>query len=315
MVNGGRRILDYPPPAISFTCEENPSVRDRPVGAATATGSHDTVIVENRDPDFADGLMNARSLTAGKSWSLPDIRGHDVEVSIWFLGIVAFFILMPLRSFEQLPYQVMWAPVLFFSILLHELGHAAATKKLGFGTSKIILHGFGGVAMNRRGHTPPKKGMYISLAGPAVTLVLAVIFGGLWFGYRALVGVEVATALDAVGYFLGLMAAANVVWFILNMLPIYPLDGGQTMMHYFRKKGAGSNEATAKAAKVSLATIGGVGLLFLVASAVLPIRGFLVLIIFGFLGYMNWKVLQRAKQGGAGPGGPGGGFMIQMPRK
>lgn len=258
--------------------------------------------------------MDARQLTAGKQWKLPDIRGHDVRVSVWFAAIVGLFVFLGLHAWEQLPYQLMWAPVLFFSILLHELGHAAATKKCGYGTSKIILHGFGGVAMNRRSRTPPKDGMHIALAGPAVTLLLAVVFSGLWFGYRTFVGTELPVALDVIGYFLGLMAVANIFWFVLNMLPIYPLDGGQTTMHFFRKRGDGRSKATVKMAKVSLGTVVVIGVLTLVAMALLPIRGLFIFFILAFLGYMNWQTLQRAKQGGVGPGGPGGGLVMRMRR-
>ncbi len=244
--------------------------------------------------------MNARQLTAGKQWKIATIRGHGVHISPFFLLLIGLFIFMGLQSFDRLPYQLMWAPVLFFSILLHELGHAAATKKCGFGTSKIILHGFGGVAISRRGHTKPKDGMFIALAGPAVTGALAIGFLGALFGYGALTGGESLTVL---GHFLFLMVLANVVWLVLNLLPIYPLDGGQTLMHFFRKKGAGQGTALAKSAKVSLAAIVVTALLTFI---VLP-GGFFVFIIFAYLGYMNWQILQQAK--GGGPGGPGMGAM------
>ncbi len=255
--------------------------------------------------------MNARQLMAGKTWNIAQIRGHEIEVSPWFLGILAFFVLAGLGDFNRIFHQLMWVPVLFLSILLHELGHAAATKKCGFGTSKIILHGFGGVAINRRSRTKPNDGMFIALAGPAVTLALALVFGGLHFGFGALTAGSVPTGVDVIGHFLGLMVLANLFWFVLNMLPIFPLDGGQTLMHFFRKKGSTQSKATAKAAKISLGTIAVVALLTLL---VFQVGGILILIIFGYLGYMNWQVLQRAQQGG-GPGGPGGGMGMMRFRR
>lgn len=246
--------------------------------------------------------MNLRSITAGKTWSLPEIRGHKIEVSPFFLLILAFFVFAGLGSFDQLPFQLMWVPVLFFSILLHELGHAAASKRCGYGTSKIILHGFGGVAINKRGNTPPKNGMFIALAGPAITLGLAVIALGLYFGFQAAFGASEAVALAVAGHFLFLMVLANFFWFFVNMLPIYPLDGGQTLMHFFRKRGTSRSKSTAKTAKISMVVLGISALLTLF---VFQVGGILLLVIFGFLGYMNWQILQRAKSGGAGPGGPG----------
>ncbi len=252
-------------------------------------------------------MMNAQNLTRGTQWSLPDIRGHKVQVSPWFLGIIALFVFMGLHSIDRLPYQLMWAPVLFGSILLHELGHAAATKKCGFGTSRIVLHGFGGVAISQRQNTRPKDGMFIALAGPAVTLVLAVVFLGLLVGFQTLFGNEAPVALDVAGHFIWLMFVANVFWFVLNMLPIYPLDGGQTLMHFFRKRGDGRSKATVKTAKVSMVAIAVAALVSLVT-----IGGFFIIIICGFLGYMNWQILQRAQQGGVGPGGPGGGMVMKI---
>ena len=243
--------------------------------------------------------MNAQTLMAGTNWKIADIGGHDVRISPFFLLLLALFVFMGLNSASDFFYQLMWAPVLFFSILLHELGHAFASKKCGFGTSTIILHGFGGVAINRRGHTKPKDGMFIALAGPAVTLGLAVVFLGGLLGYGALTGGESLTVL---GHFLWLMVIANFFWLFLNLLPIYPLDGGQTLMHFFRKKGAHTNQATARTAKVSLIAIGITALLTL---AVFQIGGFFIIIIFAYLGYMNWQIMQQAQAGGGGPGTPG----------
>ena len=242
--------------------------------------------------------MNAQQLMAGKQWKIATIRGHDIRVSPLFLLLIGLFVFMGLNSASDFFYQLMWAPVLFFSILLHELGHAAASKKCGFGTSKIILHGFGGVAISRRSRTKPKDGMFIALAGPAVTLLLALGFLGAYTGYGAATGGESLTVL---GHFLFLMVLANFFWFFLNMLPIYPLDGGQTVMHFLRGRGAGSNEATAKTAKISMVAL---ALSAFLALVIFQVGGFFILIIFGFLGYMNWQILQRAQSGGGG-GGPG----------
>ncbi len=261
-----------------------------------------TSVIDDLDPNFADFVMNAQQLASGTHWKIGTFRGHDIRVSPFFLVLIGLFVFMGLNEFSRLPYQLMWAPVLFFSILLHELGHAAATKKCGFGTSKIILHGFGGVAISRRSHTKPKDGMFIALAGPAVTGLLAFGFLGALIGYGVFTGGESLTVL---GHFLWLMVLANFFWLILNLLPIYPMDGGQTLMYFFRKKGAGQGTALVKTAKVSLVTIIITGLL---AILVIP-GGFLIFIIFAFMGYMNWQILQQAK--GGGPGGP---MMMRMPR-
>ena len=244
--------------------------------------------------------MNAQQLMAGKQWTLGKIRGHEISISPIFLVLIGVFVFLGLNSLSQLPYQLMWAPVLFGSILLHELGHAAATKKCGFGTSTIILHGFGGVAISRRSNEKPKDGIFIALAGPAVTAILAVASGLLWLGFGLVAGPEPPMALSVIGHFLGLMTLANIFWLVLNLLPIHPLDGGQALMNFFRKKGKSRAKATAQAAKVSLVAIGVTALITLF---VFQVGGLFLILIFGYLGYMNYQILQQAQSGG-GPGGP-----------
>ena len=244
--------------------------------------------------------MYLRQATAGKNWKIATMSGHDVHVSPFFLILIGLFVFMGLNSSADFFYQLMWAPVLFFSILFHELGHAAATKKCGFGTSKIILHGFGGVAISRRGHTKPNQGMFIALAGPGVTLIMALLSLAGLMAYGFLTGGEPANlAVSVLGHFLLLMTLANVFWLILNLLPIYPMDGGQTMMHFLRKRGARQNEAIVKSAKISLVAIGITAFLTL---ALFQVGGFLIIIIFAMFGYMNWQILQQAKAGGGGAG-------------
>ena len=233
--------------------------------------------------------MYLQQARAGKQWKIATIRGHDVKVSLFFLGLVALFVFMGLNSASVFFHQLMWAPVLFLSILLHELGHAAATKKCGFGTSEIILHGLGGVAINRRGHTSPKQGMFISLAGPAVTLLLAVVFLPLLIAYQVAVGPEATGAITVLGHFLSLMVLVNFFLLIFNLLPIFPLDGGQTLMHFLRRK-KGQSEAMLLATKISLGTLVVSGFLTLM---LFPGGGFFILLIFGLLGFANWQTLQQ----------------------
>lgn len=237
--------------------------------------------------------MNAQQLMSGKNWKLGTLRGHDIRVSPFFLILIGVFVFMGLNSASDFVYQLMWAPVIFFSLMLHELGHAAATKKCGFGTSTILLHGFGGVAISRRGYTKPRDGMFIALAGPAMTFLLALIFVPAFIGYTVVTGGESLTVL---GHFFALMALANIFWLVFNLLPIYPMDGGQTLMHFFRRGGKGENQAIVKAAKVSMVTLGITGFLTLIF---FQQGGIFILFFFAYFGYMNWKILQQAKQGGS----------------
>ncbi|MBW3543544.1 MAG: hypothetical protein KY476_25105 [Planctomycetes bacterium] len=110
--------------------------------------------------------------------------------------------------------------VVFVSVLVHELGHAVTTRAFGW-YPEISLEFFGGYATTTRHSTG--KDIAVLAAGPGAGFLLyaavyafrevAVRQGWVWNEY---VGVAVYFALWA-----------NLVWNVLNLFPIYPLDGGQ----------------------------------------------------------------------------------------
>lgn len=160
-------------------------------------------------------------------WKLFTLGGHTVYLEPLFLLLIAFFAFSGLKSLDQLPAALLWGPVLFIGILWHELGHAFAIQKFGYGTSTIILQGMGGVTINRRGNTPPGKGAIISVAGPLFSFSLTLVFGLASYFYPAN---------DLLGQFFYFMAWANFVWGAFNLLPIAPLDGGHIVLHGLRAK-------------------------------------------------------------------------------
>ncbi len=115
------------------------------------------------------------------------------------------------------------AIVAFVSVVAHELGHAVAVRKLGYGASKIVLGGFGGVC---QWSGRPTRGdrIRVALAGPAVSLVLGAIGMALFIPFRdSLASMPpLRTAISALMFL-------NVFWGVFNLLPIFPMDGGQAM--------------------------------------------------------------------------------------
>ncbi len=112
---------------------------------------------------------------------------------------------------------------LVISILLHEFGHAFAARLFGIGVRHIELTGLGGLAQFERS-LPPSVFIksVIFLAGPAVNVALWFIFGWLSTTMTTpggqLIGVALAT-----------LSGYNLYLAIFNMLPAFPLDGGQTL--------------------------------------------------------------------------------------
>ena len=222
------------------------------------------------------------------SWHLFTFRGHPIHLAPSFLIVVALFVGMGMESAPNPLYGLLWLPVLFVSILLHELGHAFATDAFGYGKSRIVFQGMGGVAISRGGYRTPKKAIGVSLAGPAVSALLAAASGGaLW----ALTG-SLASTPGPLGAFLFLMFQANVFWTVFNLLPIYPMDGGQATYHALEMaKKRDRAWVLRTTAYVSLATI---VLALGLAMKVLGVSTF-TLLFAAYFAYINVQMLRTGR--------------------
>ena len=112
---------------------------------------------------------------------------------------------------------------LFLIVLLHEFGHSLACRQVGGQADQIVLWPLGGVAYVN----PPQRAgatLWSIAAGPLVNVVLFPVFGALyWFSQSPS---WAQTMPDLVTLFYALLWI-DIGLFIFNMLPIYPLDGGQ----------------------------------------------------------------------------------------
>ena len=252
-----------------------------------------------------------------RGWHLFDISGHQIYMQPWFLLLIAFFAFAPVSAesgsaFTLVQGLLIWGHVLFGGILIHELGHAAALKYFNYGTSTIVFQGFGGVTINqRRGQNPPNKAIAISLAGPAASLALAFVSGGLLLGLQT-AGVLGSGMLGSsmiesfANQFLWYMFGANMVWAVFNLIPINPLDGGHVVLHALRSKYGNRRQAMYYTAVSSLVVLGATLVLF---TLLLPVLNPLMLIAIGFfLGFQNYQILQQV--GGGPPSGPGAGRRV-----
>jgi Zn-dependent protease len=106
------------------------------------------------------------------------------------------------------------------SVLLHELGHALTARRFGIGVRGITLELLGGWTEMDRDAPNPRIDALVSLAGPAVSLVL----GGV--ATVASVALPDRTAAGQIAFQL---AASNILVAIFNVLPGLPLDGGRAL--------------------------------------------------------------------------------------
>lgn len=158
---------------------------------------------------------------------LGSIRGTTIHVEISFFILIALFVIIYLERGVPLEQALLWAPIIFFSVLLHEIGHAAAIGILGFGPSQISLAGLGGLTRNAR-RSRPWQDILISVAGPLSSFAIAA--GALLLG-RAVPFFRSDPMFAAL---LPMLILANIIWGIFNLLPIFPLDGGQALRNFAR---------------------------------------------------------------------------------
>ena len=165
----------------------------------------------------------------------------------------------------------------FLSVLVHELGHGLTIKKFGAPT-EIVLQAFGGFATYPRDRFNRKQDFLVTAAGPAAQLVLGVIALAV---YRSLS----ESMLETMGRsFVFDLCSISFVWAIFNLMPIFPMDGGQLLNAVLGPK---NKKATHIISIVAAVALGFLGLQF----------GFLIGALFmGFFAYQNVQFLMGPKK-------------------
>lgn len=150
--------------------------------------------------------------------------GAPVYVSAWIL-ILLFFI-KPIILLG-----------LFVSVIIHEMAHTYIATKKGYKIDKITIGVlYGGTHHNNNIHE--RDDIPIILAGPISNLILTMLLAFIY----------IITNNDNIFTLFGL----NLILFLFNILPIYPMDGGQALRAYLRIKNRRTYKKTS--AKISLIT-------------------------------------------------------------
>jgi Zn-dependent protease/CBS domain-containing protein len=137
----------------------------------------------------------------------------------WSLAVAVFPQTNPGFGSEAYVAMAVGSTLLFFiSLLMHEMGHAIQARREGMEIDGIVLWLFGGVAKFKGLFPSAMAELKIALAGPAVTLVIAVSL------------LTLARVLPLPGFLDGILTWLGLVNLILlgfNLLPALPLDGGR----------------------------------------------------------------------------------------
>jgi Zn-dependent protease len=205
-------------------------------------------------------------MVSGRSIRLMRIFGIPIGVH-WSWFIVLFLVIYSLTGYYQdvltgsgdssaFLLATASALLFFLSILLHELGHAVVARRNRIGIAGIDLFLFGGIAKLERDSDSPGVEFRIAVAGPVVTLLIAVfcmavsflIAGSsdVWAGVRFASG-DLSDGLLAM---LTYLAFVNVTLLAFNLIPAFPLDGGRIARAFLWWRTGDRTRATAIAARI-----------------------------------------------------------------
>ena len=184
-----------------------------------------------------------------EGFRLGSIFGFEIRVDLSWL-IIFFLVLWTLSAgifptnypgFDSSTYFGMGivATLLFFaSLLAHELSHSFVARAKGIPVEGITLFIFGGVSRTRMDAQTPGDEFQIAGVGPVVSLLLAAVFGLIWY-----VGKNTGLSVVFTGV-LAYLAVINLALAIFNMLPGFPLDGGRVFRSLLWKYTGNLKKAT-----------------------------------------------------------------------
>ncbi len=212
--------------------------------------------------------------------------GIPLDFHIVLVIYLAFELLVALFSLS--PLRLLLPIVLIGSVYLHELGHSLMSAFFGNRPRRIVLHLFGGVA-----EIPPylstREQLWVIAAGPLVSGALTFLGFFLWLflGWVPIVG--------RIGFYFFFI---NFVLFLFNVLPIYPLDGGQFVRQWFTLKW-GKNQAIRRTLPWSMALL----IILALLGMVFNFLGMFAFVIALFLLFINYQEYNRWQHLFIGPKG------------
>lgn len=230
------------------------------------------------------------------------VFGFPVRVHPWF-WIIALLFGIAGRDRADPVETLIWVAVVFVSILVHELGHAFVQRRYG-GRPRIVLYAMGGLAICDDCDRGPGAQVFISLAGPlagfafaALTLAVIrlaghdIVFGGFrgWIGY--LIPAWEPFDAPATNELVWNLLFVNIIWGLINLLPIYPLDGGRVARELMTLRRPRQGMINSLWLSAIAAAAVAAGALFALGSLFLPL-------FFGYLAYSSYQTLRAYEQQG-----------------
>lgn len=220
-----------------------------------------------------------------RSWRVASFAGININLHISFVLVLVM---------GAWPWLVFGAKGALFGavmslaglacIALHELGHSLVALAFGIPVTDITLTPIGGVAILKDRPKTPTQELLIAIAGPAVNVVLAVVFaaGGIWLeGLDALLAARQTLMQEPprAEQIWVMLFFANVSLAVFNMLPALPMDGGRVLRAFLSYVFV-PERATRIAATVARIVAVGFVALWLLVPNMSPMLPFIALVVF-----------------------------------
>jgi len=189
------------------------------------------------------------------------------------------------------------AALVFVSVAAHELAHVYVARRNGQVIPVVVVQLLGGAYVMDVKPRSAGEEVRISVAGSAMSLVLALAFGGvavvLFLGPFAID--RAPAGLQAVQFVASLVAVFNLILCVINLVPGYPMDGARILHGLVWGRTGKEEVATAAAIRIgrstgiALMTLGAVSIAFFDAAAGLA------LVVAGWLMMGSSRVLDRRR--------------------
>jgi Zn-dependent protease len=227
------------------------------------------------------------------SFKIFKIFGVDVKLH-WSWGLIFFLFIDFGDPISQILVSALTVVMLFTFVLIHEFGHIFAARKYGVGCKGVNLNILGGVAMLDDGmeKLTPKQDLWMTFAGPLTNLVsfllLVPFIGMVFIGDDGVVIDSETIGIWQMFYVMALMV--NLMMFLFNLLPIYPMDGGRLLRSVLKLLKV-KNDIKISIIVTLVLCIGLIIFGIWVGSWTMPLIGGL----FGFMGISEWRDLKHEK--------------------
>jgi len=215
--------------------------------------------------------------------------GVPVRVSIWFW--ISTLLLHSSHDFE-IKRLLVWVACVFSSIMVHEFGHALTARFSGSRSVRVVLYHLGGLAIGATGLTRRQRMLMIFMGPGAGFILYGIIHGGSLL-------VDYATLPRYARIAIADLKLLNLVWGLVNLLPMFPLDGGQLAREVFEARNAAKGlRQTLVLSLYTAATASGAFVMVLLLQGLkvyqfswLPIQPSILLVLFfAGLAYLNWHL-------------------------